>query len=84
MEKQTCLHKGRQESVGWQGQAEEGRQRLTERSRRLEACKQMQAGIQAHKAGWQKRRQECIWAKTSKEAEPGRQTNRLEQTRYGI
>jgi hypothetical protein len=32
------------------------------------------------KAGWQKRRQECMQVKTSKEAEPGRQTDRLART----
>jgi hypothetical protein len=36
------------------------------------------------KAGWQRRRQECMQLKTSKEAEPGRQIDRLEQTRKGI
>jgi hypothetical protein len=36
------------------------------------------------KAGWQRRRQECMQAKTSKEAEPGWQTDRLEQARKGI
>jgi hypothetical protein len=85
-----------------------GRQRLAERSRRLEACKETQAGRskqavlgrnrhagreagmggkQAYrhaKAGWQRRRQECMQAKTSKKAEPGWQTGRLKQTRKSI
>jgi hypothetical protein len=36
------------------------------------------------KAGWQRRRQECMQAKSSKDAEPGQQTDRLEQTRKDI
>jgi hypothetical protein len=44
------------------------------------AVKHRQAGRQAYrhaKAGWQRRRHKCMQAKTSKEAEPGQQTDRL-------
>jgi hypothetical protein len=54
-----------------------------EAGRQAEASKQWQAGREAGmggrqayrhtKAGWQRRRQKCMLAKTSKEAEPGRQ-----------
>jgi hypothetical protein len=36
------------------------------------------------KAGWQRRRQECMQFKTSKEVKPSWQIDRVEQTRKGI
>jgi hypothetical protein len=84
-------------------QAAESRQRLTERSRRLEACKQTQAGRSKRAVAGRRRGRHGRYAgvepcksrlaekkagmhagKKSKDTEPGRQTERQEQTRKGI